>query len=336
MNSKEKISFPLEEMTCHFPLREKILVTGGTGLVGYAIQQICCNYKDKYDFVFIGSKDCNLLNLEETQTLFEKIKPSFVIHLAAKVGGLFMNMKYKVQMLEDNLIINYNVLKCCHDYNVKKVISCLSTCIFPDNVTYPITENMLHNGPPHNSNDAYAYSKRLLDIHSKAYREQYGHNYVCIIPTNIYGPNDNYNLDNAHVVPALIHKFYNAQKEGLPITISGTGKPLRQFIFSIDLAKLIMLVLEKYNESESIILAPNEEDEVSIQDMAITIGKCYNFDKDKIINDLTKSDGQYKKTVSNNKLKILISKDEFQFTSISEGIQKSVEWFQNNYEIARK
>ena len=167
----------------------KILVTGGSGLVGKAIEEISTNYN--YDFIFISSKDCDLTNYEQTLLIFEKYKPQYVIHLAAYVGGLFKNMRHKVDMYEKNININNNVLKCCHDFKVKKLISCLSTCIFPDNTTYPINEGMLHNGPPHHSNDAYAYAKRMLEIHSKSYQEQYNDNFICIIPTNIYGPNDN-------------------------------------------------------------------------------------------------------------------------------------------------
>ena len=111
-------------------------------------------------------------------------------------------------MLETNMAINMNVLKCCHKYRVKKVVSCLSTCIFPDKTSYPINEKMLHNGPPHHSNDAYAYAKRMLEVQSKAYREQYGCNFVCVIPTNIYGPRDNFSLEDGHVIPALIHRCF--------------------------------------------------------------------------------------------------------------------------------
>ena len=128
--------------------------------------------------------------------------------------------------------MNDNVLSCSHKYGIKKVVSCLSTCIFPDKTTYPINETMLHNGPPHLSNDAYAYSKRMLEVQSKAYQEQYGDNFICVIPTNIYGENDNYNLENAHVIPALIHKCYNAKKNNKKFIVCGTGSPLRQFIYS--------------------------------------------------------------------------------------------------------
>ena len=170
-----------------------ILVTGGSGLVGHGIQAIRGDYQE-YEFLFLSSKDVDLKNEKETIEYFSMTKPDFVIHLAANVGGLFKNMKYKVEMFEDNMRINMNVLKACHECRVKKVVSCLSTCIFPDQMTYPIDETMLHNGPPHWSNDSYAYSKRMLDVLSKSYRDQYGDNCICVIPCNVYGKYDNFFL----------------------------------------------------------------------------------------------------------------------------------------------
>jgi GDP-L-fucose synthase len=309
----------------------KILVTGGTGLVGHGIQSICKDYD--HEFFFLSSKDCDLLDLKQVQKLFEKEKPDLVIHLAACVGGLFKNMNYKLDMYEQNTVINYNVLKCCHDYKVKKVVSCLSTCIFPDKTTYPINEEMLHNGPPHSSNDAYAYAKRMLEVHSKAYQEQYGDNFICVIPTNIYGENDNYSIEDGHVIPALIHKCYLAKQENKPFTVCGTGKPLRQFIYSIDLAKLIMWSLLEYNEKKSIILSVSEDDEVSIGDVARLVAREFDYEHNMIF-DASYSDGQFKKTADNNKLKNLYP--SFEFTSINVGIKKSVEWFKNNYPLIRK
>ena len=310
----------------------KILVTGGTGLVGTAIKKIHKKYP-KYQFFFISSQDCNLENLKDTKRMFEKIIPDFVIHLAACVGGLYKNINYKVDMFEKNVLINYNVLKCCHDFKVKKCISCLSTCIFPDNTTYPINEEMLHNGAPHTSNDAYAYAKRMLEIHSKAYQQQYDDNFICVIPTNIYGPNDNYHLQDAHVIPALIHKCYLNKKAGEKFIVRGTGKPLRQFIYSEDLAKLFMWVLEKYQQKESIILSVSEKQEVSIKYVSEQIAKCFDY-QHMIEFDSSFSDGQYKKTADNSKLIQLHG--EYKFISIEEGIQKSVEWFISNYQTCRK
>ena len=306
-----------------------VLVTGGSGLIGKAIESIKASYN--YDFIFLSSSDCDLTNLSKTKEQFNKIKPDYVIHLAANVGGLFKNMNQKVDMFEKNLLINYNVIKCCHDFKIKKLISCLSTCIFPNDTTYPINESMLHNGEPHNSNDAYSYAKRMIEVHSKAYREQYNENFVCVIPTNVYGEYDNFSLEDGHVVPALIHKCYLAKQNNEPFVVYGSGKPLRQFIYSTDLAKLILWVLENYS-GEPIILSPNERDEVPIKNVAELIAKEFNYDNIKF--DTSKSDGQFKKTADNTKLIDLYG--EFKFTTIEEGIKKSVNWFINNYKIARK
>jgi len=310
----------------------KVLVTGGSGLVGSAIKKIKDDYDD-YTFFFISSKNCDLTNYERTKELFERLRPQYVIHLAANVGGLFKNMNHKVEMYEVNTLINLNVLKCAHLVGVKKCISCLSTCIFPDNTSYPINEEMLHNGPPHSSNDCYAYAKRMLEVHSMAYNQQYGDDFVCVIPTNIYGPHDNFNLEDAHVIPALIHKCYLAKEAGEDFVVRGSGTPLRQFIYSEDLAVLIMKVLEDYQENGSIILSVSEEDEVSIKEIALEIAKAFNYEE-RIVFDSSYSDGQYKKTADNRKLRNLIG--DYEFTGISEGIKKSVEWFLENYDSCRK
>jgi GDP-L-fucose synthase len=308
-----------------------ILITGGSGLVGQGIHSIQENYN--YNFVFASSKDCDLENYFQTIEYFKLIKPDFVIHLAANVGGLFKNMKYKVDMLEKNILINMNVLKAAHNIGVKKLVACLSTCIFPDKTTYPIDESMLHLGPPHTSNDAYAYAKRLLEIHCKAYQEQYGDNFVCVIPTNIYGPHDNFHLEDAHVIPALINKCYLSKKESKPFIVAGSGKPLRQFIYSQDLGKLLMWVLESYSNKSSIILSVGEDQEVSIGDVANIIATKFDYQKS-IKFDNSKPDGQYKKTASNKKLITLI--DNFKFIDIKEGINNTIDWFIENYDKARK
>tara|TARA_Y100000389_G_scaffold26815_1_gene23052 strand:+ start:10869 stop:11819 length:951 start_codon:yes stop_codon:yes gene_type:complete len=313
----------------------RVLVTGGSGLVGKAIETIVQNnnlYND-YDFKFLSSKTCDLTNLEETRNLFDKYKPDYVIHLAAYVGGLFKNLNNKVAMYEINTLINTNVIKCCHEFKVKKCISCLSTCIFPDKTTYPITEKMLHDGPPHDSNFSYAYSKRMLQIQSRAYCEQYGSKFYSVIPTNIYGPHDNFSLEDAHVIPALIHKCYLAKLNNEKFVVKGSGKPLRQFIFSHDLAKLMMWTLFNYEDNEPIILSVSEEKEVSIKQVAEYIAKHMNYESS-LTFDESFSDGQYKKTADNSKLQKLYG--EFQFTEISDGIKKSIDWFIENFDVARK
>ena len=309
---------------------QTILVTGGTGLLGKAIEEISNTYN--YKFICIGSKDCDLTNLNETRSFFTKIKPDVVIHLAAFVGGVFKNINYKVDMYEKNILINHNVLKVCHECKVNKLISCLSTCIFPDKTKYPINETMLHNGPPHSSNDAYAYAKRMLEVQSKAYQSQYGDNFICVIPTNIYGPHDNFSLEDGHVIPALIHRCYINKQNNEPFVVRGSGKPLRQFIFSLDLARLIMWTLIDYNQKDSIILSVSEHEEISIKDVAESIAEAYNY-SEHIEFDTNFTDGQYKKTADNSKLMKL--NGNFSFTPFKEGIQKSVNWFIQNKDACR-
>jgi GDP-L-fucose synthase len=302
----------------------KILITGGSGLVGSALKDMII----KDECLFLTSKQCDLRDYQKTLHFFKNYQPDYVIHLACNCGGLFKNLSKKIILFEDNILINFNVIKVCHEIGVKKLISCLSTCIFPDNITYPITEDMLHNGPPHYSNDGYAYSKRLLEIHSRLYRQEYNDNFICIIPTNIYGKNDNFDLEDAHVIPALIHKCYLAKKMNQPFIVSGSGKPLRQFIYSKDLANLIIYILYHYDEKENIILSPN--DEISIKDIATIIANKmdYTFQL-----DTTKADGQFRKTISNNRLMNILP--SFQFTDIVTGIHETIEWFLKNQDSFR-
>lgn len=309
----------------------KILITGSSGLVGSAIKKISIKYPHK--FVFVDSKDADLTKYNDTLKLFSYHKPDCVIHLAACVGGLFKNMNYKVDMFEKNVLINFNVVRACHEANVEKLINCLSTCIFPDKTSYPINETMLHNGPPHNSNYAYAYAKRMLEVHCKTYQEQYDRNYICVIPTNIYGPNDNYNLKDGHVIPALTHRCYLAKKENKPFIVLGSGSPLRQFIFSEDIAKLFLWTVDNYKENTSLILSVGEKNEVSIKKVATEIAKSFNYEH-MVKFDTSYSDGQYKKTADNNKLISLAG--QIIFTSIEEGIKKNTKWFIENFDNARK
>ncbi|XP_061634501.1 GDP-L-fucose synthase-like isoform X2 [Phyllopteryx taeniolatus] len=192
----------------------RVLVTGGSGLVGMAIQHVVKEERGGYEgeeWIFLSSKDANLMSMKETRDVFRKHQPTHVIHLAAMVGGLFKNLKCNLDFWRNNIHINDNVLQAAHEVGVVKVVSCLSTCIFPDKTTYPINETMIHNGPPHESNFGYAYAKRMLDVHNRAYFEQHGHCYTAVIPTNVFGPHDNYSIEDGHVVPGLIHKTYIAK-----------------------------------------------------------------------------------------------------------------------------
>ncbi|KAG9296703.1 hypothetical protein G9A89_001335 [Geosiphon pyriformis] len=315
-----------------------IVVTGGSGLVGKAIEWIVGNETGRFGkqegehWIFLTSKDGDLRSPEATRAIFAKYKPTHVVHLAALVGGLFKNMNYQLDFLRENLLINDNVLQTAHEYKVLKVVSCLSTCVFPDKTTYPIDESMIHNGPPHQSNFGYAYAKRLIDTQNRAYFDQFGDRFTSVIPTNVFGPHDNYDLKDSHVIPALIHKCYLAKKNGTPFVVAGSGKPLRQFIYSQDLAKLFIWVLREYEEIDPIILSVGEKDEVSIKYVADAIVKAVGFNGNYSF-DTTKADGQYKKTASNEKL--LKNLPDFHFTPFETAIKESVTWFLENYDTAR-
>ncbi len=316
----------------------QIIITGGSGLVGSAIKEVISKeydlYKD-YIFIFLSSKDVDLTNYESTYNIFKSLlkEETYIIHLAANVGGLFKNLNNNALMFETNMNINMNVLKASHNLNIQRVVSILSTCIFPDNVSYPITENMLHNGAPHYSNCGYAYAKRMLEVQSELYVRDFNRDYICVIPTNIYGKYDNFHLEDAHVIPALIHKCYLNKMENKPFVVMGSGKPLRQFIYSTDLAKLILWSLFTYKERENIILSVSEEDEVSIKDVALLIAQKMNY-AENLIFDTSQSDGQYKKSVSNQKLMKLYP--NFEFTKIDIGLNETINWFLENYENIRK
>jgi GDP-L-fucose synthase len=314
--------------------KEIVLVTGGSGLIGSAIKDYVNENKKNEEYIFINSKDADLRNYDEIKKIFQKYKPTFVIHLAAKVGGVFANLKYPVEFYNDNILMNNNILKLSHEFNIKKLISCLSTCIFPDKTTYPIDETMIHNGSPHHSNASYAYSKRMIDILNKSYNDEYNCNFTSVIPTNIYGPNDNFEMENAHVIPSLIHKAYLSKNFGKDFIIFGSGKPLRQFIYSKDLAELIIYILKNHNSIVPIILSVDEKDEISIKDIAYIIADYFEIEKSKIKFDETKTDGQYKKTASNKKLRDLLP--DYKFTEIKKGIHETCKWFNNNYNTLRK
>lgn len=315
--------------------KKVILVTGGTGLVGRALEAIVKTEEHRPDeeWFFASTKDADLAKREETEILFGRVQPTHVIHLAALVGGLFRNLKYNLDFYRINTLINDNVLNLSYQTGVKKVVSCLSTCIFPDKTTYPIDETMVHNGPPHSSNFGYSYSKRMIDVQNRAYHAQHGCQYTSVVPTNVFGPYDNFNLEDGHVLPGLIHKAHVAQKENQPFVIWGTGSPRRQFIYSLDLARLMIWVLREYNEIDPIILSVGEEDEVSIKEAADAVLKAMDF-KGEVIQDTSKSDGQFKKTASNAKLRKYLP--DFKFTDFNYAVKETCDWFLQNYETARK
>jgi GDP-L-fucose synthase len=240
----------------------------------------------------------------------------------------------------DNTKMHLNILNCCEKYNVNRLINILSTCIFPkDNVDYPLTSDQLHNGLPHESNIGYAYSKRILHLASHLLsQKKEDFKVINITPTNLYGENDNYNLQASHVIPGLIHKVYNAKKNNTPLEVYGTGSAIRQFLYADDLARVIIKFIElEINENEnevSVIVSPPESDEISIKNVVETICNIFEFDTTNIIYNTSYSDGQYKKTTNDDEIKKYIK--DITFTPLDTGLMDTIQYFNDHYDFVRK
>ena len=229
-------------------------------------------------------------------------------------------------------MINTNVLECAKIFNVDKCLSLMSTCVYPDDVTYPLTEQQIHNGSPHHSNFAYAHAKRMLDVQSRAYRIQHGCNFITAVPNNMFGENDNYDKVNGHVIPSLIAKIYEAKESGAEkVTLWGSGSPLREFTYSVDIARILIFLLENYDEPHPINIGNTEE--ISISDLAQkickTIGYCGTIEW-----DTTMPSGQHRKPSSNNKL-ISLGWSELSYTNFDVALKSSCDWFIKNYPNVR-
>ena len=289
----------------------KILVTGGSGLVGKYLQKILS------DAIYLSSKDCDLRDQRQVYDLFETLKPTTVIHLAAKVGGIKDNIAKPAEYFEDNILMNTNLLKVSYEYGVKQFIGVLSTCIYPDKVdNYPMKEEDMFLGPPTPTNFSYGYAKRSLAVQIDAYNKQYGTEYNYLIPCNLYGEYDNFeNESKMHFITALLHKIKNAKDN--QIELLGTGKPLRQFMYAGDFASIIKYVIEK-NITHSFNVAPDFN--YSIDEMAKIAIKATKPELT-IKYSNPELDGQYRKDVDNSKLRSYIP--DFEFTPLEEGLIKS-------------
>ena len=298
------------------------IITGTTGLLGSEILNLLP------DSIGINSKECDLtksnhaiLNLEEGQI-------DTAIHCAAKVGGVKANTDYVADFFDDNVKMNMNVLNACRDKKLK-LVSVLSTCIYPDApyVKYPLTEVQLHIGPPHQSNFGYAYAKRMLEVQSRAYRQQFGCNFISVIPNNLYGINDNYDLNSGHVIPALIRKFHEAMFEGRnEVTVWGTGRPIREFTFARDAAKIILWLAENYDGEEPVNIG--NPDWISIKNLSLMIGEEIGFEGH-VKFDASKPDGQYEKPSSNERLGSLGWRGEY--TPLRSGLNATIKSFVDRY-----
>jgi len=290
----------------------KILVTGSNGCVGSALRSLCT---DEENWIFIERKDCDLTNREQTIHVFKHAKADYVIHLASYVPG-FYNIN-KVDSFSANVRINENVLEASHLADIDRGMFCLSVNMFPEIPSkFPMDESMMLEGELSGVFAGYAYSKRMLALQCKSYNDQYSRSYFGIIPCNIYGPNDN--LSSGRLIPNLIGKFKEAMRLDTDVIINGSGKPLRQFIYSVDLSRIIKH-LTFYSDTKPIICCSDTE--VSIHDLANQIGETAGFKK-KILFDLTKPDGNLRKTVSNSYLKAVMP--NVSFTSLKDGLKNTM------------
>jgi GDP-L-fucose synthase len=307
----------------------KILVTGSNGLVGKSLQKIVkeqLKKNEKNRFYFLTRKECNLIDLYSVYDIFKKIKPDIVIHLASVVGGVYENMNNNYNMFMNNTRMHLNIIDACEKFNIKKLINILSTCVFPDQgVTYPLTPEQIHNGPPHFSNNGYAYSKRTLHIGSQLLKNP-GCVVINLIPTNLYGENDNYTIEKAHVIPALIHKTYNAIINETDLKINGSGNALRQFLYADDLTNIIYSYINSSEQSGDYIVSPPPSHEISIKQLVNKIVNIFDY-KGKIIYDTDEIDGQMKKTAYSN--------IDYEFTNLDIGLTRTIHYFTVNYNNLR-
>lgn len=317
-----------------------VLVTGGSGMVGSHIKSCIQSVQSvqsvqSASFVFISSKDYDLTDRNQVESMFNRYKPTHVIHLAAKVGGLYKNLSEQVSMFRDNILMNENVLEFSHKYNIKKGIFCLSSCIYPHTASrYPMSESQLHESEPHSSNESYGYAKRMMELQCRNYNKQYGTNFICVAPVNLYGQYDNFNLQDSHVIPGLIHKFYIAKRDNNPsITICGTGRPLRQFMHATDFAVLLIRILGDTNgemncgdtnDEMGSLMNISTDDELTIKDVVDVIKTHINYTGE-IVYDSNSSDGCLRKTISNAYFRTIYP--DYIFKTFNDGIKETIEWF---------
>ena len=303
----------------------KILVVGSNGLVGSACKKVFSSSKKVTELVTSTRKDTDLFNFEQTKKLISSTEPNVLIIAAAKVGGIYANNTQRVDFLIENLKINSNLLEACIDYPNIKIINLGSSCIYPLNASNPISENEFMTGKLEPTNSPYALAKITAIELGRSLNIQYGHKIINLMPTNLYGPNDNFSEVNSHVIPGLIRRMHNAKvnNEGT-FKIWGTGKPLREFLYSVDLAQFIEFIIEKDLEEDLINVGSGEE--VSIYDLAKLIKDVTEYKGD-LEFDKSKPDGNPRKLLDIRKLQKLGWKHS---TSLETGLQNTYDWFLKN------
>jgi GDP-L-fucose synthase len=298
------------------------LITGGRGLLGSAMTFGLKPSRQELDVL-------DSIKLEE---YIINNKVDSVIHAAAKVGGVKANADFVYDYFSDNLSMSMNVMNMCKKYRFNKAIFVLSTCIFPSAAPLPLGVESLHQGEPHYTNFGYAYAKRMLDVGARALKQQHGVDSSCIIACNLYGENDNYSLNNGHVIPSLIHKCWIAKNTNTTMEVWGSGRAEREFIYVKDLAKIIDLSFHDDSKNfDTMIVSPDST--YAIEEIVYEIVKQMKFDGN-VYFDKSKPEGILKKNSCNKKFKSLYP--DFKFTSLDEGLSSTIEYFIKHYTEVRK
>ncbi len=298
-------------------IHKKIYIAGHNGMVGSAIKR---NLESRgcLNIVSSSSKDLDLRNQQEVESFFAKEKPEWVFLAAAKVGGIMANNTYRAEFLYDNLIIEANIIHAAYRHGVEKLLFLGSSCIYPKMAPQPLKEEYLLTGLLEPTNEPYAVAKIAGIKLCEAYYDQYGCQFVSVMPTNLYGINDNYHPNNSHVLPALIRRFHEAKMQGSEqVIVWGSGTPRREFLFADDLAEACLFVMENYNGKELINIGTGED--ISIGELAILISKIVGY-QGEIVFDKTKPDGTPRKLLDVTKIHQLGWKHT---TALHEGIEKA-------------
>jgi GDP-L-fucose synthase len=305
----------------------KIYIAGHRGMVGSAILRKL-QQEGYSNFVLRTSKELDLRNQADVFRFFEEEKPEYVFLAAAKVGGIVANNTYRADFLYENLMIQNNVIHAAHVADVKKLMFLGSSCIYPKMAPQPLREDYLLTGSLEPTNEPYAIAKIAGIKMCESYRRQYGRNFISVMPTNLYGPNDNYDLQNSHVLPALIRKFHEAKVQGQPsVEVWGTGSPLREFLHADDLADACYFLMQEYDGEEFVNIGTGED--LSIKDLALLIKDIVGFDGELIWNT-SKPDGTPRKLMDVSKLHHLGWRHRIE---LPEGIRQVYEKFVEHEDI---
>lgn len=307
---------------------DKIYIAGHRGMVGSAIYRKLKQLGFQ-NIITRTSKELNLINQEQTEQFFKTEKPDFVFLAAAKVGGIHANNIYRADFLYENLMIQNNVIHSAHITEVKKLLFLGSSCIYPKMAPQPLTEDALLTGLLEPTNEPYAIAKIAGIKMCEAYRDQYGANYISAMPTNLYGPNDNYDLQNSHVLPALIRKFHEAKENGIPeVEIWGSGKPMREFLHVDDLAEACVFLMNQYNEKQFVNIGTGED--ITIKDLALLIKEIVGY-QGNLTFDSTKPDGTPRKLMDVSRIHDLGWKHKI---DLRDGIQSVYKAYRENLQNA--